>query len=286
MRLTSLLMIKLCLLINCHSWCIPMESQLRLNIIGFNLAYFLNSPINNQELNTIVYDTKTNRFLIKNCKVLQLDFKSCHEINVSLFKAMHLDPAIISNSFAHGLLIKWFNHKSFQFWINQIFIEDLIHLNAHYYTVDFSALNMKNDFLIFKAQHNNGLNVSDEGLFSNEFFPLKFALADGPGFWATKGVVFFPNSKPVCSKFSYSQEPIDFIAIINHELGHTRFGAPDSVSLIGEALVVKNIENPVRIFDGFSLRTFYYSKSFKKVINIFTLKELEIQFHNSISNSL
>lgn len=59
--------------------------------------------------------------------------------------------------------------------------------------------------------------------------------------------------------FLFGGEPVDPLAILSQEFGHTRYGDPRSAGLpLGEARTVARYENPVRLRNGFPPRTIYY----------------------------
>lgn len=85
-----------------------------------------------------------------------------------------------------------------------------------------------------------------------------------PGF-VSLGAAGFPAT------FSGSGQRIDPLAIVAHELGHTRYGDRTSGgTLEGERRTVAGFENPVRILDGFPPRRTYYSHELDRTIDVET----------------
>lgn len=234
---------------------------------------------------TLIFDSNLDQFRLVYCHEIPFSYQQCLEYNYYLFSNLHVDSEIQQNSsFSHQLIKAWLFHKSSVYWLNLIFNEDLEYLNKHFYGIqkpDLRSLFKSGKFMGIPKVFNSKFKASDEGLFSDDFSPLLFQLDNQLGFSGQRNRVFFPYS-PKQDRFSFSKQKIDFIAILNHELGHTRYGFKSSDSLMGEAIVVKKIENPVRIYDGYEKRKYYYSKKFMKYIDIETLEEFYISNSNSL----
>lgn len=234
---------------------------------------------------TLVFDSNQNKFRLVFCHEIPYSYQQCLDYNYYLFSNFHIDSGIRRNSsFSHQLIKTWLFHKSSIYWLNLIFSEDLEYLSKGFYGVkkqDLVPLFESKMFLGFPKSFNTKFRSSDDGLFSNDFTPLVFQLDEELGFSGQGNRVYFPYKKRQ-DHFLFSRQKIDFIAILNHELGHTRYGLKDSDSLIGEALVVKKIENPVRIYDGYEKRKYYYSKKLMKYIDVESLEEFYISNSNSL----
>lgn len=248
---------------------------------------FMQAPLSKvyESQKTLIFDSNRDQFKLIFCHEIPFSYQQCLKYNYYLFLNFHVDSNVQKSSpFSYKLIKSWLFHKSSVYWLNLIFVEDLKYLNSNYYGVqkkDLKPLSKANGFWVFPNALHSKFKASDEGLFSNDFTPLLFQLDDQLGFAGQGNRVFFPNSKRQ-DHFSFSKQKIDFIAILNHELAHTRYGLQDSDSLIGEALVVKEFENPVRVYDGFGKRKYYYSKKFMKYIDVETLEEFYISNSNSL----
>lgn len=274
----SLPIVFLCLLLFCCNLLVA-------KTLGFS-EFMLFSQIHTyKSQNTLVFDGNQNQFKIVFCNEVPFSYQQCMKYNYYLFLNLHVDFSIQQRSeFSSQLIKSWLFHKASVYWLNLIFVEDLKYLNSNYYGVqkqDLKPLFKVNGFWVFPNALHSKFKASDEGLFSNDFTPLLFQLDDQLGFSGQGNRVFFPYIKRQ-DRFSFSKQKIDFIAILNHELAHTRYGLKDSDSLIGEALVVKEFENPVRVYDGFVKRKYYYSKKFMKYIDVETLEEFYISNSNSL----
>lgn len=225
---------------------------------------------------TLVFDSQDNQFKLVACREIKYSYRQCQKYNYYLFINLHVDFEIQKESrFSHQLIKNWLFHKSSIYWLNKIFNDDLLYLNRGFFGVkkqDLKPVPNSVRLLVFPQQRALNFKSSDEGLFSNDFTPLLFQLGDQLGFSGQRNRVFFPYRKKQ-KHFQLSKQLIDFIAILNHELGHTRYGLANSDTLIGEAMVVNKFENPVRVYNGFKKRNSYYSRRDQKYIDVETLQE-------------
>jgi hypothetical protein len=103
--------------------------------------------------------------------------------------------------------------------------------------------------------------LSEQALFAGDASVFKFSGYAGPGATAHPGAIGLGDAGLKCH-FPASDEPVDPMAIISHEFGHTRYGDPGSGgTLLGEAQTVERYENPVRIRNGFEPRILYFERS-------------------------
>lgn len=73
-------------------------------------------------------------------------------------------------------------------------------------------------------------------------------------------MVFPPNFPPEQAHFKISGQPVDPLAIVHHEFEHTRFGRfanHDDDVLADEVHAVRDVENPVRVLNGYEPRYTY-----------------------------
>jgi hypothetical protein len=102
--------------------------------------------------------------------------------------------------------------------------------------------------------------LTDKALFAGDVQVFKFSGYSGPGAMAQPGAIGLGDAGLRCH-FPASEELVDPIAIISHELGHTRYGDPSSGgNLLGEARTVELYENPVRVRNGFEPRALYFER--------------------------
>ncbi|MCB0422093.1 MAG: hypothetical protein KDD61_13935, partial [Bdellovibrionales bacterium] len=110
--------------------------------------------------------------------------------------------------------------------------------------------------------------LSDEGLFTQDFQFFKLGQYEGWGAKAQSGLVQF-GSLGFKTYFPGSGEVVDPLAIISHEFGHTRFGHPDSGNdICGEAATVQRYENPMRLAHGYAPRKTYHVLKEKILVNV------------------
>lgn len=102
--------------------------------------------------------------------------------------------------------------------------------------------------------------LTESALFAGDAQVFKFSGYAGPGAMAHPGAIGLGDRGLSC-QFPSSSELVDPMAIISHELGHTRYGDPASGgTLLGEARTVELYENPVRIRNGFDPRAVYFER--------------------------
>ena len=102
--------------------------------------------------------------------------------------------------------------------------------------------------------------LSEKALFAGDVSVFKFSGFAGPGAMAHPGAIGLGDAGLKC-QFPASNELVDPMAIISHELGHTRYGDPASGgTLLGEARTVELYENPVRVRNGFEPRALYFER--------------------------
>lgn len=102
--------------------------------------------------------------------------------------------------------------------------------------------------------------LTETALFAGNAAVFKFSGYAGPGAMAHPGAIGLGDAGLRC-QFPSSNELVDPMAIISHELGHTRYGDPASGgTLLGEARTVELYENPVRIRNGFEPRALYFER--------------------------
>jgi len=102
--------------------------------------------------------------------------------------------------------------------------------------------------------------LSEKALFAGDASVFKFSGFAGPGAMAHPGAIGLGDAGLKCH-FPASNELVDPMAIISHELGHTRYGDPASGgTLLGEARTVELYENPVRVRNGFEPRVLYFER--------------------------
>lgn len=102
--------------------------------------------------------------------------------------------------------------------------------------------------------------LSEKALFAGDASVFKFSGFAGPGAMAHPGAIGLGDAGLKC-QFPASNELVDPMAIISHELGHTRYGDPASGgTLLGEARTVELYENPVRVRNGFEPRALYFER--------------------------
>lgn len=110
--------------------------------------------------------------------------------------------------------------------------------------------------------------LSSEGYFQDEWIPFEIQQHPGEGAFAQPGLVSF-GSEGFREAFPVGGQPVDPIAIVAHEFGHTRYGDPESGgSLAGERETVLEYENPVRHLHGYEPRRIYYSYDLDQTIEI------------------
>lgn len=103
--------------------------------------------------------------------------------------------------------------------------------------------------------------LSEKALFAGNVSVFKFSGFAGPGAMAHPGAIGLGDAGLKCH-FPASNELVDPMAIISHELGHTRYGDPASGgTLLGEARTVELYENPVRVRNGFEPRALYFERT-------------------------
>jgi hypothetical protein len=102
--------------------------------------------------------------------------------------------------------------------------------------------------------------LTDEGLLADDAALFLFSGYAGAGAMSQPGAIGLGEDGMRCF-FPLSEEPVDPIAILSHEFGHTRYGDPASAgTLVGEARTVELYENPVRERNGFPPRTVYFER--------------------------
>lgn len=101
--------------------------------------------------------------------------------------------------------------------------------------------------------------LTETAQFADDADIFKFSGYAGPGAMAHPGAVGLGDGG-LRDRFPASNERVDPMAILSHELGHTRYGDPASAgSLRGEANTVARYENPVRIRNGYPPRALYFA---------------------------
>jgi hypothetical protein len=100
--------------------------------------------------------------------------------------------------------------------------------------------------------------LSEAGLFAQDAAVFRIFAFDGFGAMAAAASIRMGLRGFRCN-FQFGGEPVDPLAVLSHEFGHTRYGDPRSAGLpLGEARTVARYENPVRLRNGFPPRTIYY----------------------------
>jgi hypothetical protein len=103
--------------------------------------------------------------------------------------------------------------------------------------------------------------LSEKGQFAGDARVFLFSGYAGPGAMAHAGAIGLGDAGLRC-QFPSSGELVDPFAVISHEFGHTRYGDPaSSGTLLGEARTVERYENPVRLRNGYELRTLYFQRT-------------------------
>ena len=112
--------------------------------------------------------------------------------------------------------------------------------------------------------------LSFDGATSDEYTAFKVNSSAGYGASAQLALVSLGH-KGFKRHLPVGGPKVDPLAILHHEFCHTKFGIPhDASQLEGEAKVVRECENPVRVKNGYTKRRLYYDPEHKKTIDVST----------------
>ncbi len=110
--------------------------------------------------------------------------------------------------------------------------------------------------------------ISFDGQLQQDFIFFEINEHGGPGAFAQPGFISI-SAVGIGGRWSVTRQKVDPLAIISHELGHTRYGDSSTGGhLLGERQTVINFENPVRKLNGYAPRRGYYSHSLNQTIEI------------------